>query len=155
MDCNFGNSINDILVELVHTHFLRIHSYLDKIGIHPGQAKLLHILQNFNGSSQREICNKLNVKPSTIAVMIKRMEKTELIVRKSDENDQRVSRIFITEKGLEVCEILKEIHKEIEKECFANFTKEEIDMAKTLISKMRDNFILANKKCREASNKEF
>lgn len=155
MVCNFGNSINDILFKLVHTHFLRVHSYLDKIGLHPGQTKLLLILRNLNGLSQREICEKLNVKPSTITVMIKRMEKTEFIERKSDENDQRISRIFITEKGLEVCKLLEDINKEIEKECFINFTEEEIDKAKKLISKMTDNLMAANDRSNHLNDKEF
>lgn len=145
MNCNFGNSINDILFQLVHTHFLRVHSYLDKIGLHPGQGKVLMILRSSDGASQKEICKKLNVKPSTIAVMMKRMEKSQYIERKNDENDQRISRIFITEKGLEVCKILEEVHKELEKECIANFTEEEIETVKVLLTKMKDNLMHANK----------
>lgn len=144
MNCDFDKSIedksiNDILFQLVHTHFLRVHSYLDKINLHPGQGKLLMILRNMDGASQKEICKKLNVKASTIAVMIKRMEKTEFIERKDDENDQRISRVFITEKGLEVCELLDEVNKQIEKECFSNFTEEEIKNSKYLLTKMKDN----------------
>lgn len=145
MECNIENSINGILMQLLHAHFLRAHSYLEKIGLHPGQTKLLLMLKNLNGLSQREICDKLNVKPSTITVMIQRMEKTDLIERKSDENDQRISRIFITEKGLEICKIVEDIHRDIEEECMLNFTEDETNMAKQLLAKMKDNLILANK----------
>lgn len=159
MNCNFDKSkaeqsINDILFQLVHTHFLRVHSYLDKISLHPGQGKLLMTLKNMDGASQKEICKKLNVKASTIAVMIKRMEKTEFIQRKDDENDQRVSRIFITQKGLEVCELLEEINKKIEKECFNNFTEEEVKSSKYLLTKMKNNltYVEMNSKNREEKN---
>lgn len=145
MDCNIENSINGILMQLLHAHFLRAHSYLEKIGLHPGQTKLLLMLKNLEGLSQREICDKLNVKPSTITVMIQRMEKTGLIERKSDKNDQRISRIFITSKGLEICEIVECINKDIEDECILNFTEDEINMTKQLLAKMKDNLILANK----------
>lgn len=153
MNCGHGNSINDILFKLVHMHFLRVHSYLDKIGLHPGQGKVLMILRSLDGVSQKEICEKLNVKPSTIAVMIKRMEKTEYIERKNDENDQRISRIFITKKGLEVCELLEEVNKKLEKECLSDFTEEEIETAKLLLSKMRDNLMHANEKCNVLDDK--
>jgi DNA-binding MarR family transcriptional regulator len=133
------DSINDILLKVGHAHFLKIYSYVEKIGIHPGQGKVLLILRDLNGINQREICKKLNVKPSTVTVMIKRMEKNNYIERKSDECDQRITRIFITQKGLEVCKLLDEAHKNIEKDCFKNFTDEEIVLTKKLLTKVKDN----------------
>jgi DNA-binding MarR family transcriptional regulator len=133
------DSINDILLKVGHAHFLKIHSYVEKIGIHPGQGKVLLILRDLNGINQREICKKLNVKPSTVTVMIKRMEKNNYIERKSDECDQRITRIFITQKGLEVCKLLDEAHKSLEKDCFKNFTDEEIVLIKKLLTKVKDN----------------
>ena len=63
------------------------------------------------------------VKPATVTVMIKRLEKTGFVERKDDKNDQRISRIFLTEKGKNICENLKEMHAEIEKKCFYNYNK--------------------------------
>lgn len=145
MYCGKDNSMNEILMQLMHGHFLRAHSYFEKIGLHPGQTKLLLMLRKLNGLSQREICDELNVKPSTIAVMIKRMEKTELIERKNDEHDQRISRVFITDKGMEICKTLEDINSEIEKECLKNFTEEEIEISKQFLIRMRDNLMIANK----------
>ena len=53
-----------------------------------------------------------------MTVMIKRMEKTNFIERKQDDKDQRISRIYITEKGKNICEQLIEIHQGMEAECF-------------------------------------
>ncbi|MEF9991168.1 MAG: MarR family transcriptional regulator [Romboutsia sp.] len=145
MENKLDNSFPRIIRQLMHGHFLRVHYYLGNIELHPGQAKLLLMLREVSGLSQREICDKLNVKPSTITVMIKRMEKTNLIERKNDENDQRISRIFITQKGLEMSNELDDINEKIENECFIGFSEEEKKMATILLTKIRDNLNEYNK----------
>lgn len=146
MDCENNQTLNGILMPLIHAHFLRAQYHLEKVGLHPGQTKLLLMLRKSNGLSQREICDKLGVKPSTITVMIKRMEKTELIERQSDDNDQRKSRIFVTEKGKKICNLIDEINIQMEKECFENFNEEEKAEAKKLLTKMKDNLRIVNHK---------
>ncbi|WP_234702334.1 MarR family winged helix-turn-helix transcriptional regulator [Clostridioides difficile] len=71
-----------------------------------------------DGQSQKELADKRKVKASTTTVMIKRMEKAGLVERKQDEKDQRVSRIFLTDKGLEICNRVEEFNKELEREFF-------------------------------------
>lgn len=132
-------SLRHVFNQVMRLHFVRSHSLLEKTGVYPGQPPLLFSLYKHNGQSQRELADKLNVKASTIAVMIKRMEKTEVIVRKQDENDQRISRIFITDKGKEVCDKLKEIHEQIEEESFKNFTSEEKVLLRRLLIQVKDN----------------
>lgn len=46
----------------------------------------------------------MQVKPSTLNVMIGRMEKNGYIEKKQDEKDSRKSRIYFTEKGRSICE---------------------------------------------------
>ena len=85
---------------------------------------LLLQLHRHGGMSQKELVGKLMVKPPTVTVMIKRMEKSGFIQRKQDEQDQRVSRIYLTELGEETFRrLLKEL-KIVEAECFADFTED-------------------------------
>ncbi|SHH74224.1 DNA-binding transcriptional regulator, MarR family [Clostridium collagenovorans DSM 3089] len=139
MDKEFDGTLQGVFSQVMRLHFLRTHSLLEKTGVYPGQPPLLYLLYKKNGRSQKELAEKMGVKPATIAVMIKRMEKNELLERKQDEKDQRVSRIFITDKGKEVCKNLIVIHKEIEEECFRNFTEEEKIILRRLLMQVRDN----------------
>lgn len=52
----------------------------------------------------KELAEKMQVKPSTLNVMIGRMEKNGYIEKKQDEKDSRKSRIYFTEKGRSICE---------------------------------------------------
>ena len=135
------DSLYYIFLEVIRFHYYRTHVLLEEIGVYPGQPPMLFILNQKDGQSQKELANKLKIKPSTITVMLKRMEKANLIVRKKDDKDQRVSRVYLTEKGKKVCEDTIKVVKQIERECFKDFTEEEKETLKSLFLKMKNNII--------------
>lgn len=66
-----------------------------------------------DGASAGELCEKLHVVPGRIADILKQLEKKELILRRKDDNDRRVVRATITDKGRQMLEAKRElIHKE-------------------------------------------
>lgn len=139
MDCHNHNSLSHAFYQVVRLHHQRTYMLLDKVGVYPGQPYLLFALHHINGQSQKDLAGKLNIKASTIATMVKRMEKTGLIERRQDNEDQRISRVYITEKGNEVCKEVNEARKIIEEESFSNFTEEEQMLLRRLLMQMRDN----------------
>lgn len=140
------DSLYFIFLEIIRYHYNLTHTLLDEIGVYPGQPPMLLVLNKEDGQSQKELADKLNLKPATITVMLKRMEKEKLVVRWQDDEDQRVSRVYITEKGKKVFEKTNEVMKDIEKICFQNFTVEEKIILRRLLMQMRDNLITA-KEC--------
>jgi DNA-binding MarR family transcriptional regulator len=142
-------SVQDVFFQAVRIAFARSHMLLGEKGIHPGQQHLLIKLFKANGQSQKDLAKNMRVKPATITVMLTRMEKSGLIERKKDDNDQRITRIFITEKGQEVCEEAKKIANQVEEECFENFTIEEKVVFRRLLMQIRDNLTkdCPNMKC--------
>lgn len=141
----YQDGIFEILSEIMKHSFIRAHSSLRKYNIYPGQAMVLFTLNEKDGQSQKELCESLKVRPATITVMLKRMEKSELIIRKSDEKDKRVTRIYILEKAKDICKELEAIHKKFEKEMLINLSVEEKVILKRLLFQVRDNL-------RESSN---
>nr|WP_300002556.1 MarR family transcriptional regulator [Tissierella sp.] len=120
-------------------HYHRTHILLSKIGIYHGQPPLLFLLENKDGLSQREIADILKTAPSTINVMLKRMEKSGILIRRKDQEDQRVSRVYLTDEGREVAEKAKKSIKALSEECFYGFSPEEKDTMKLLLKKMGNN----------------
>jgi len=133
------DSLYLVFLEILRVHYYRTHVLLDKIGVYPGQPPLLFILNKNDGLSQKEIADKLGIKPSTITVMLKRMESVNLVCRKQDSEDQRISRVYLTEEGRSLCEKAKEITVLLQDECFGNFTAEEKIIFRRLLMQMRDN----------------
>ncbi len=128
-----------IFHQVLRFHYQRTHMLLDDIGLYPGQPGLLFALSVKDGQSQKDLANKLNIKPATITVMLNRMEKSNLVERHPDPEDQRVSRVYITKQGKEVCNELRKVMKIIDSECFKNFTEEEKVILRRLLMQMRDN----------------
>lgn len=139
-----SDNLYHIFGEIVKLHFTRSHNLLEKYGIYPGQPPMLFALYFNDGQSQKELAEKLKIKPATITVMLGRMEKSELVTREQDKDDQRISRVYITEKGREICEKLKSVMRTLNEECFSNFTEEEKVLLRRLLMQVRDNLMKAS-----------
>lgn len=68
-------------------------------GAHMGQAGCLRVLSHNDGITQREMAEILCISRPSITEMLKAVEKTGAIVRKPDEADQRLTRVYLTDKG--------------------------------------------------------
>ncbi|MDC7223472.1 MAG: MarR family transcriptional regulator [Spirochaetales bacterium] len=98
---------------------------LDRLGLYPGQPRLLHVLIRNEGISQRDLAERMAVAPATLSRMIGRMEKNGYLERRPDEKDHRVTRIFPTEQSASAVERLKEVNREMEEKLFAPLSPEE------------------------------
>ena len=67
------------------------------------------------GASAAELCKRLNLVPGRMADILKRLEQKELILRIRMEDDRRVVKAHITDKGRQVSrEKREEISREYE-----------------------------------------
>ncbi len=111
---NYDTPILNIFFKTSKKVFKILFSELEDIKLHPGQPPILLLLLNQNNLTQIDIANKVCVKPSTIAIMLRKMEKNGLIEKKIDKKDRRVFYICLTEKGKLLAEKTKQIMKEVE-----------------------------------------
>ena len=139
MDWMNKDSLYFTFLEVSRLHHYRTHVLLDEIGLYHGQPPMLFILNKEDGQSQTELASKLNLKAPTITVMLRRMEKTGLVVRKQDNQDQRISRVYITDKGRQVCDEAIKVAKKIEQEFFERITEEEKTILRRLLMQMKEN----------------
>ena len=91
--------IQVLFMKLIHGYTANGFQKFKDLGVHPGQLPILSRLHEKEGASQRELADMLHIKPPTVTVTIRRLEKAELVYRKTDESDLRVTRIYLTEKG--------------------------------------------------------
>jgi len=108
------DSLYYIFLEILRLHYYRSHVLLEEIGVYHGQPPMLFILNKTDGQSQKELATILGVTPATITVMLKRMEKSNLVIRKQDDEDQRISRVYITEEGKEIANKAKQVMNDID-----------------------------------------
>jgi DNA-binding MarR family transcriptional regulator len=138
-----------LLSQIIRLHYHQIHGHLDKIDVYPGQPPVLFLLNEKDGLSQKEMADNMKIKPATLTVMLRRMENSQLVERRQDPIDQRVSRVYITEEGRARARKLTGIFKQLEDECFQNITPDELAFLRRMFMQMRDNLVDANKKIGE------
>ena len=97
----------------VDRHFMtKCFGQMQELGIYPGQIPVLGMVAKQDGLSQRELSKILRVKPPTVTVSVQRLEKAGFLYKKPDEKDQRVTRLYLTEKGKETkAKALQQIRK--------------------------------------------
>ena len=120
-----SDSTQTLLLKMSHLYFRNSFEQLSNLGVHPGQLPMIKLLGREGGLSQREISDKLRVKPPSVAVSIKRMESAGLLGKSPDKKDQRVTRIYLSPKGREMNQEIEAIVKRNEKVLFQGFTESE------------------------------
>ncbi len=96
---------------IFHMHMSCVRRECDRRGIsNKGHPLILFLLRKEDKAfSQQEIARSLGLKPPTVAIAIKRMEKAGLISKTADNTDQRFNRITITEKGRQAVDSSKAV----------------------------------------------
>ena len=82
--------------ERVHAHFAAVVAELD---LAPMQAKALHELDVEQPISMRELARRLGADPSNVTGLIDRLEARDLVERRPDPHDRRVTGLALTSAG--------------------------------------------------------
>ena len=137
----------------IDRHFMgKCFGQLQEVGIYPGQLPVLGMVARFDGLSQKEIAEKLNIKPPTVNVSVQRLEKAGFVYRRPDEKDQRVTRIFLTEKGKESRTRGLEMIRINEKIMLDGFSEAEICLLRRFLAQITENIEkIPSASCREDS----
>ena len=134
-------SLDFLLVQICKLHHARAHTLLEELGLYRGQPPVLFALWEREGLTHSELAARLHVKPATITKMINRMEKTGFVQRRSDPEDQRVSRVYLTDAGRAIQNEVERVWRTLLKETFVGFSPEERVLLRRFFLQMRDNLL--------------
>ena len=133
------DGIDFLLAQTCRMHYVRVHELLETIGLYRGQPPLLHALWEKEGLSHTELAAHLQITPATTTKMIQRMEKAGFVQRRPDPQDQRLSRVYLTEAGRAIRSEVEAVWSQIEAETFAGFSSEEKDALRLTFRKIQTN----------------
>lgn len=126
-------------------HFLNIcerhivDRLLEEKGIYYGQPPILCYLSQNPNATQKDIANSLKISPASVAVSVKRMEKTGIISRETDKDDARRNNLSLTERGRELEEYARQTFAKVDSAKVSCLSEEEISFMLSVIKKMTDN----------------
>ena len=84
---------------VMHLHRLATGKMLSEHGVQHAEAFALPLLVMREGISQRELGDVLHLSPPRISMVLRELESSGLVVRRPDESDRRVTRVFLTPMG--------------------------------------------------------
>lgn len=93
----------------------RVGTLLELLGLYRGQLPVLHALWEQEGLTHTELAKRSHVQPVAMAKMIKRREKAGFVQRGEDPQDQRVSRVYLTEARRAIRADVQRIWRTLEK----------------------------------------
>ncbi|WP_440108655.1 MarR family winged helix-turn-helix transcriptional regulator [Paenibacillus sp. QZ-Y1] len=98
VDCDIRQSLDRVSSQM-RRHYSES---LRELNLYVGQENLLYRLWLDDGITQMQLSEHLKCEPPTVTNMVKSLEQNGFIYRKRDEQDARVMRIYLTEKGKEL-----------------------------------------------------
>ena len=103
------------------------------------QSGILFALHQEDSMSQKELAKRLNVTPPSITSMIKKMEQEGYITRKADEQDQRVMRLTLAQKGRDSIAYVIKTAEKLEEKVFEGMSAEEKMLFRRLLLQIIEN----------------
>jgi DNA-binding MarR family transcriptional regulator len=132
-------SIGALLVQICKAHRNKAQELLSRIDLYPGQEFLLLNLWPEDGLTHSEVAESLCVQPATVTKMLDRLVRTGLVRRQQDSDDQRISRVYLTEKGRDLLQPIEQVWDELEQVSFAKLTLEERLLLRRILMQIYEN----------------
>ena len=109
------------------------------VGVTVDQWALLTVAHRTPGISQVDIARTSRKDTTTVSRTLDLIEQKGYIERRQSEGDRRAHSIFVTTAGEEMMRQLFPIMEAVNRESCEGLEPEEIDMLKTMLSRIRDN----------------
>ncbi|QPC82669.1 MarR family transcriptional regulator [Phototrophicus methaneseepsis] len=133
--------VNDaqLLAQFCQMYRSAVDTFMVQAGMYRGQGLLLCEIAHRDGMTQSEIADALSVQGATITNMLKRMEEANLVVRRRDEEDNRLVRVYVTDEGREIEIAIGKQLASLEDTLFAGISQADRDTFRRIIWQMVDN----------------
>lgn len=99
---------------------------------------LVHLYRN-DDLCMKDLAERINKDKSTITALVNKLVKLGYIRKVKDKEDNRITRIQLTEKSLEVQDIFFKISEDLMKKIYQGFSESDKDSLKSLLYKMKSN----------------
>ena len=132
----FMESLHYLLMKSHAMLSRRILSEASRLGLTPGQPKVLEFLLRHGESDQKTIAAYCEIEPATVGSTLLRMEEGGLILRRQKAGNRRSLYVSLTEKGLDAANRMTDVFCSAETSAAEGLTAEETDRLRELLDKL-------------------
>lgn len=135
--------VHHLFVTTSHKHWMLTREMCNKEGI-PCSPRILFEISQHEGITQKELSKLLCIKPASVTATLDKLEQLNCIYRKTDTNDLRIKRIYITENGYQMIEKAENAKEKTNQLAFRGFTQKEKEIFTQLLTKLEKNLEVTN-----------
>ena len=110
---------------------------LQEFGLYHAQGMILFHLWREDGVAQNVLAQALNITPPTATNTLQRMERNGWVKRRRDKTDQRIVRVYLTEKAGALHEEVRNTFRELDRELTAVLNENERNILVASLLKVR------------------
>ena len=140
MEINHTNSVAHLFIQTAKSVRSDAERELSELGLHVGQNRLLMELYEQNCRRPSDMADRMDVDPSVISKMLGRMENQKLVERQADQDDGRVTRVYLTDKGRALQEPVENFQRRLEERLVEDFSTEEELLFRRMLADIHENF---------------
>ena len=122
----------------LHRHLVTLR--LESLGLYRGQHRLISRLGDTDGLTHSDLAESLRISNATVSKMVQRMEQNGFVERRQDAHDQRISRVFLTQKGKDIHQQMDAMFVQLQVDELEGFSQEETDQLVKLLNRLSENF---------------
>lgn len=126
-------------MHVCRTRAKRADVYMARSHLYRGQGLLLLFLARQDGLTHSEIAEKLNISPAAATKVIKRLERLGFLQRQADEQDERVSRVYLQPTGREVMDAIQQSFQVLDEQSFQGFSAAEQEQLRGFLQRILEN----------------
>ena len=131
-----------LIGEIARLFHAQMRSYeTDSIMTQESVRLILRELGHCDGCSQLDLVHKTHLKPPTVSVTLTKLEENGLVVRRRDEMDQRMIRVYLSPKGQEHHHLVHKRLHTVDQLLMQGFDKEETEQLVQFLVRMRNNIL--------------
>ncbi|MBR4036750.1 MAG: MarR family transcriptional regulator [Oscillospiraceae bacterium] len=136
--------INTFLVDAFNSLLQIEEDFLAKGPFKNITVKEMHLIDTVvnmkDNNIAKHIARRLNITQSSLTTAVSTLEKKGMLIRKSDEKDKRIVKIYPTERAMQVYHLHKEFHRELVDVVTHKLSSDELDAFVSGLNKVRGFF---------------
>jgi len=121
--------------------YLRANETQEGVMTQQGAHLVLSTLAIHDGIHQLDLVRQTHLRPPTVSVILRKMEEEGLVERRSDPDDLRAVRVYLSEKGRALDRENIERIKRLDAIALRDLSEQEIDVLMALLPKIRNNLL--------------
>jgi MarR family transcriptional regulator for hemolysin len=122
----------EFLVTLIETsrhlrHF--VDRRAQRLGLTGAQLRLLSKLRRKEGATQAELASEMEMRPISLSGLVDKLAQQGLVERRSDQNDRRINRLYLTPAGRELAHKIDGFREEVAHDVLSDADDAALDAA--------------------------